>query len=313
MMMRSVISRVGVVASLMLGLMAPMGLQAKESPIVSSAAITKGAPALWEVKGKRGKLYLFGTFHALPVGLEWKTTAFEKAIAKSDRLVTEVVISDIKDPKVAGQLGALMATKGFAGPEDKSAAVQLTPAQLALLERSVVKNGLPKEVASRMKPWFATLMLAQGLVAEAGYVPELGAEQQIVKAMATKPNLGLETVIDQINLFADMDSVTANQALKETLDENASNANSLKELSTAWAKGDLVVITQQMVSESIARYPQFHKTIFTDRNAKWVPKLENYLSQKGTTFVAVGAGHYLGDGGLLDLMAQKGYKIKRVQ
>jgi uncharacterized protein len=312
-MMNSFTSRCALLVGLLFSLTVATGLHAKESPAVVSTALAKGAPALWEVKGKKGKLYLFGTFHALPVGLEWKTALLEKAIAKSDRLVTEVVIGDMKDPKVAGQLGSLMATKGFAGPDDKAASVQLTPAQLAVLERSVVKNGLPKQAAARMKPWFATLMLAQELVAEAGYVPALGAEQQIVQAMATKPNLGLETVIDQINLFADMDSETANQALKETLDENASNAERLKELSTAWAKGDLAVITQQMVSESRERYPKFHKTIFNDRNVRWVPRLENYLSQKGTTFVAVGVGHYLGEVGLLDLMAQKGYKIKRVQ
>jgi uncharacterized protein len=303
---------VGLAVTMTLGLLVTAPLTAKEGAKPAVATST-GHPALWEVQGKRGKLYLFGTFHALPVGLKWRTALLEKAIKRSDRLVTEVVLSEMKDPKSVQAIGAMMAVQGFTTANESGAAALLTPPQLLKLEKAVEKQGMPKAIALRLRPWFATLLLAQSMIAEAGYAPELGAEQQLIKSFGKKPNLGLEGVTEQLSVFTTMDPETAKQALKETLDESSTGAARLKTLSDAWASGDAAIITAEMVTESAQKYPKFHLAVFNERNAKWVPKLEKYLDQKGTTFVAVGAGHYYGPGGLLDLMAQRGIKVKQVQ
>ncbi len=303
----------GLVLTLCLGFIgAATPMVAKEAAKPAAAAST-GSPALWEVQGKRGKLFLFGTFHALPVGLKWRTPALESAIKRSDRLVTEVALNDMKDPKSLQAIGSIMAVNGFVTPNESGAAALLTPAQLVRLENAIAKQGLPKSVAPRMRPWFATLMLAQGMIADAGYAPELGAEQQLIKSFGKKPNIGLEEVTEQLSVFTGMDAETAKQALKETLDESSSGADRLKTLSQAWASGNDSIIEAEMVTESAQKYPKFHLAIFNERNAKWMPKLETYLNQKGTTFVAVGAGHYYGPGGLIDLMAKRGIKVKKVQ
>src|SRR3569623_3423326 len=54
------------------------------------AAAPRGHPAMWKVSDADTTIYLFGTFHLLPQGRDWRTPAFDKALASSDELVMEV-------------------------------------------------------------------------------------------------------------------------------------------------------------------------------------------------------------------------------
>src|SRR3546814_13215263 len=44
---------------------------------------------MWKLADADTTIYLFGTIHLLPKGLEWRTPAIEKAVAASDALVLE--------------------------------------------------------------------------------------------------------------------------------------------------------------------------------------------------------------------------------
>src|SRR3954453_1480315 len=66
---------------------------------LAAAAISAGAcaapapaphvakPAMWKLADADTTIYLFGSFHLLPNGEQWRTPAFEKALAGSDTLV----------------------------------------------------------------------------------------------------------------------------------------------------------------------------------------------------------------------------------
>lgn len=58
----------------------------------SGAATAEARPALWKVADADTTIYLFGTIHLLPEGLEWRTPALNQAIARSDSLVMEAVL-----------------------------------------------------------------------------------------------------------------------------------------------------------------------------------------------------------------------------
>src|SRR6476660_5334039 len=67
-------------------------------------------PALWEVSDPDTTIYLFGTIHLLPDQVQWRTPAFDQAVAGSQELVVETIIDD-KNP---GKLMSAMASLGFA-------------------------------------------------------------------------------------------------------------------------------------------------------------------------------------------------------
>jgi uncharacterized protein YbaP (TraB family) len=56
--------------------------------------------------------------------------------------------------------------------------------------------------------------------------------------------------------------------------------------------------------------PRQYELMLLGRNRNWIPKLEGYLATGGY-FVAVGAGHLPGAGGLLELLSARGYVVER--
>ena len=60
------------------------------------------SPALWEVTGADGaRGWLFGTIHALPDGVEWRTPALDEALGDAGTLVVE--IAALGDAAAAGE------------------------------------------------------------------------------------------------------------------------------------------------------------------------------------------------------------------
>jgi uncharacterized protein YbaP (TraB family) len=53
------------------------------------------------------------------------------------------------------------------------------------------------------------------------------------------------------------------------------------------------------------------EVLLTQRNHRWIDKLEGVLS-RGSAFIAVGVGHIPGEHGLLDLLDQRGFSIRRM-
>ena len=55
--------------------------------------------------------------------------------------------------------------------------------------------------------------------------------------------------------------------------------------------------------------PALYKRLLTDRNEKWVPKLQELLAGDKNVIVIVGAGHLVGKQGVVELLRKKGVKI----
>ena len=72
---------------------------------------------MWLLADEDTKIYLFGTFHLLPPGSEWRTPAFEQALSASQELVLEV--PNIDDPMAVAQ-----AMQGLASPAANPHGVQ---------------------------------------------------------------------------------------------------------------------------------------------------------------------------------------------
>ncbi|MEW6002985.1 MAG: TraB/GumN family protein, partial [Nitrospirota bacterium] len=55
----------------------------------------------------------------------------------------------------------------------------------------------------------------------------------------------------------------------------------------------------------------YEKLIF-ERNKNMTTKMEDFLKTEKTYFVIVGAGHLVGDKGILDLFIKKGYSVEQL-
>ena len=62
-------------------------------PAAAQARAPQAAhPALWALSDADTTIYLFGTIHLLPDDLQWRTPAFDQAVASSQQLVVETIV-----------------------------------------------------------------------------------------------------------------------------------------------------------------------------------------------------------------------------
>ncbi len=86
----------------------------------------------------------------------------------------------------------------------------------------------------------------------------------------------------------------------------------IAEMTTAWERGDLDMLERVVVDDTREEYPDVYEALFVRRNNAWMDVLVRELEGSGVDFVAVGAGHLLGQDGLVAQLRARGYTVERV-
>jgi len=292
-----------------LGTLAGLGLAAC-APHAGAPRAERGSghPAMWKVSDSDTTIYLFGTFHLLPKGTEWRTPAFERALADSDELVLE--IGNLDDQMaLAGTLMRLGVSPGL------PPIVERVPAEKRkALEAMIAESGIPVAALDKMETWAAGLMLASVTYKQLGIDPSAGVERTIQgpwKASG-RPVLGLETVEDQFGLFDRLPEESQRRFLAAMLDSPAQAKKQFAAMLAAWSRGDVAGIARTFDDETLAS-SDLRDALMTKRNAKWADWLKKRLERPGTLFVAVGAGHLAGNDSVQRMLAAEGIKAERIQ
>lgn len=262
-------------------------------------------PALWEVTGPEGtaKGWLFGTIHSLPDGTTWRTPQLEKALAEADMLVVEIAtLGDIAD---SGRQFRSLAYDRDDGP----IASRVDRANRAAFEALLERAGVGSDTFDTMESWAAALTLAQ--IAQQDRAGN-GVDRALLEDFRNRETVELEGMRGQLAIFDGLPPAEQrdflNAVLVEATDYDAENAG----LAANWRKGDLAAI-QQRANRGILADRELRQALLTDRNERWAAQIANLLSAHGRPFVAVGAGHMLGEEGLPALLAQDGYTVRRIQ
>jgi hypothetical protein len=267
-----------------------------------------GYPAMWKVADADTTLYLFGTFHLLPQGREWKTPTFERALASADELVLE--IGNLDDQMALAQTLMKLGMSPGLPPIAERVPAEKKPA----LEAMIAESGVPAAVLDRMETWAAGLMLASVTFKRLGLDPNAGVERTIQGPWKTtgKPVLGLETAEDQFGVFDTLPEAAQRRFLSAMLDSPEEAKKQFARMLEAWARGDVAGIARTFDDETLAS-PELRAALMTKRNAKWADWLKKRMARPGTVFVAVGAGHLAGNDSVQRMLAAEGLKAVRVQ
>jgi uncharacterized protein len=278
------------------------GCATAQAPVAAQAV----KPALWKVSDADTTIYLFGTIHLLPEGLEWRTPALERAIAGSDSLVMEAVLGD--DPMAQAQ--AMMKLGMRQGlpplrervPADKQAA----------LDAMIKATGVPAAALDRMETWAAGLTLLAVSFQRMGLKADAGVESKLAAAYKGKRVSGLETVEQQLGYFDTLSEESQRAFLVGVLDDPAGAQAEFRAMLDAWVRGDVARIAETFDSETTMT-PELREVLMTRRNQAWAEWIDGRLDQPGTVLVAVGAGHLAGRDSVQAMLAAKGLKAERVQ
>lgn len=278
------------------------------APAMAETPAAPAGPALWKVSDADTTIYLFGTVHVLPDGLNWFTPAVETALDSSDMLVTELPSgpeTDARTLQLVNELGML--------PEGTTLRSLMTEEQRASYEAALGGLGVPPEAFDAYEPWFATINLSILPLILQGYQIDKGVEEVLeVEADKSIARGALETVEFQMGIFdsGSMDEQLAQLALAaDNVDEVTPTLGAMVE---EWIAGDADGLAAIM-NEGLAETPGFAEALLYNRNANWAEWVDARLDEPGTVFVAVGAGHLAGERSVQDYLAQRGIAVDRVQ
>ncbi len=274
----------------------------------------EGPPLLfWRVSQPGGgTAYFLGSVH-----LRRNTPPFdpviEEAFESADTLVVEV---DTKE-KAADKMQALYA-KSMALPRGETLQSRLSPATFQALSAEMERQGLSMQAAMELKPWAVFLLLTVEQFKKLGYASEKGVDQRFLeRAYIERPPrrvVSLETADFQLRLFDGFPPDAQEQLLREVLRNPKDMQKNMDTMMDAWESGDPKAL-EETTFGSLRTEPEtapFYKLMYFDRNLTMAEKLAKLLTEPRTYFVVVGAGHLVGDKGLVALLAHKGYSVKQL-
>jgi len=263
-------------------------------------------PAVWVIRDKDSTLYLLGTVHVLKPDTVWRTPAIDAALAEADALWIEVDTDD------AAAMGALVQRYGLDPARPLSS--KLDAGQKARLDAAAASLGATGAAFEPVRPWLAALQLSIGPLVKAGYDPASGVESKLKAAAreAGKPIRTLETLEQQISLFADLPPAVELAFLLSALDEMDSGPAMLDALVAAWSAGDVEALDSLMVAVLAAAYPALHDALLVRRNKAWAGQIQTLLDGEGVAVIAVGAAHLVGDDSVQVQLAARGITAERL-
>ncbi len=286
------------------------GPKAAGSGAAAPADAERG-PAMWTVRDENSTVYLFGTFHILPKETKWTTAAFDEAMRATPVTVTEV---DTKSPDEQARMAALVQELGI-NPPGVTLTGLLGPVRAERFSAIAERYGAPMSMFEPMKPWLAMISLSVTIMQKEGFDPASGAEEIVLSRAASEGDrvAHLESAEYQIRALASLNQDEILEDFDASLGEyenfDAYSGRVLK----AWTSGDVEALERETIRDMREKAPDAFRILIKDRNAGWASRIEGFMAGDEDYFIAVGAGHLLGDDSVLAMLEERGFAVERVQ
>ena len=270
---------------------------------------------LWRIeKAGRPPSYLFGTVHSTD----------DRAIALAKEAATHIQGVNVVATELGGpldkfamaEMGAKTMVRALAKEGDTLAVIG-APDDLALVEKYLATRGVDASLAHHLKLWFLAILAGTpscemrrqqfGLP----FVDDLIARSG--KDLGVKV-VGLETVDEQMDILASIEPSLAATILLSSVRRPGFDENFYSTMLDYYAKKDageilpLLDASGLLTPQESKAEDEFTALLLGGRNEIMVDRLAPLLDG-GPVFVAVGALHLIGKGGLVELLRARGYTV----
>jgi uncharacterized protein len=272
----------------------------EQAPIVKKQ--NNNNTLLWQVsaRGLKQHSYLFGTFHLMCKEDIQFSEQLKNAVKNSRELYMEM---DMDDPSIL--LSGFLYLNMKNGKTLKDLYSEKDYERVEKYFMDTLRT--PLMMLQKAKPYFLVALLYPKMM---NCPSPTGVEEELMKlAKENKKEIqGLETMQFQASLF---DSIPYEWQAKELLKNIDSNRQYKKEFDTM-----LLVYKNQQLDEIGKLFNKsefgseaYEDLLITNRNKNWVSQLKKIMNNE-SVFVAVGAGHLVGENGLINLLQKEGYTVE---
>lgn len=274
-------------------------------------------PLLWRIEGENPS-YLYGSIHLADEGIVTLPDVVVDALDSSDVIYTEIKL-DAETLAKSAQQSIL---------SDNVSLYDLIPDHVENKLKSYIEDNEFTNYAeilgfSSYKVWFAASSLAilENFKSLIFYLP-LDYYIWNLAIQKGKDARGLETVELQIDIFDTLDLNEQIKLLNETLDILIQYSNedmSITELFiSSYIRGDLHELQNLSFIGADLDDPLFvniRNKVVIDRNINMSEDISNLIQTNPdiSYFFTIGAGHFHGESGLINLLKENGFTLNRVE
>ncbi len=261
---------------------------------------------LWEITGNgiSTPSYVFGTLHILCADDANLSDSLKTVIKETGQIFFEIDMDNMQE-----MMGAL---KFLRMNDGKKISDLLTAEEYDKVRAYFDQNrsAMPFTMMNRFKPFFVSSMIGESMM---GCEKVNGMEMQIMKeAKQYKKEIrGLESIEFQASIF---DSIPYEHQAKELVkyvDSIESYRKVMAEMVEVYRTQNLTKMEELMV-KSDPGLEGYMDLLLYKRNHNWIGSMQEQMKEVSTLF-AVGAGHLPGKEGVLQLLRDKGYKVRPVK
>jgi len=259
---------------------------------------------LWEISGNglRKPSYLFGTYHYAGKDFIDTMKVLNTKLNQADMIVGELII----DSTLTSRLVPFMIMM------DNSLDKLLSPTEYQKVADYLKKvSGQDLKQFNVMKPVMVQLTILKFTAPKSSITPTNPALDQYIQDYGKanqKIVIGLETAEDQAVVLFGSSLKRQKELLLKSLGDEKKNKKESQKLYEDYIAQDLTSLEKTFTK--LADYTQEEfDAIIKNRNAKWIAQLPD-LMHNGSLFIAVGAGHLVGQDGLIEQLKAKGYEVK---
>ena len=267
---------------------------------------TNAETSVWTVTKNGNKLFIGGTVHLLVTSDYPLPAAYQKAYARSAKIVLE---TDMQKLQSAEFQATMMRELSY--PGDVNLRQVIDQQTYKALEQFFTQRGIPMANIIGFKPGMVATMMTMVELQRLGLVGVGVDAYYNAKAINDEKLLGqLESVETQLNFIANMGVGQEDELLAYSLEDIVKLPNLMQAMKDAWRQGDMKTLEKIGITPFRVEFPSIYQALLVDRNNAWMPQIEAMLKTSEIEFVLVGALHLAGDDGLLSQLTSRGYKVE---
>lgn len=280
-------------------------------PVIPDEAEVKEYAFLWEIASGTTKIYLLGSIHIASLDIYPLAQSIEDAYAEAEYLVLELDSTQTSEAETTQLI-----VQHALYPPDTNLKAEISAELYTWLSEEFGQSGIEISQLAPFRPWFISLSLTQLQTQDLGYEAQYGIDMyfQNKAVVSGKEILELESAEYQFEVLGSIADDLWIFDLENTMQYPMVEGD-MERFYDAWLQGD-VNFMEKLALEPLIEYPQLkplYDVMFDVRNAQMAEKIAGYLADDKVYFVIVGAGHLVGETGLISVLEEQGYAVSQVE
>lgn len=273
---------------------------------------------LWKVENGDTTVYLQGTIHVGQKEMFPLHEKIENAYMESDIVVPEIDLNNVS----MAETQEITQKLGMYG-DGTDVSDHISSELYTELEHTLDELGLPIQSVKNFKPWLLANTVQQLMGQQLGYIS--GVDEYFLNRTEDdgKDVIGLETVEDQLAIFANLSPEMQEEQLEESLTDIDAYEEQMEELLSLYMDGDAEELLDYLLMDDGLEEDDTHATeeeiafmeaLNDERNHGMADQIAGFLEEDSdeTYFVIVGALHLTQEPHVRSILEEDGYEIEKV-